>query len=289
MNQGTKKIGDWLMRLVKGVFIGSGFILPGVSGGALAAVFGIYERLIDFLSNIGKDFKKNILFFIPVGIGGLLGIVLFSFLLDALLSNYTVYVLWFFIGCIAGTLPTLFRQANKEGHKPKHLWAMGIAAVVAFIVFKLLVPSSTNYSATMPANPIWRTGAWLLIGALIGLGTVVPGFSPSNILYFLGFYGPLLAGFKSFDIAMMIPLFLGVFLCVISLSKVMKALFTKAYTLMYFIIVGIVLASTFMIIPFDYNYLSLGTFFCLGCALLGVGLAYLMVKLEDKYKPEEDF
>ena len=59
---------DWFLRFIKGMFIGSGFILPGVSGGALAAVFGIYERIISFLAHITKNFKENVLFFIPVGL-----------------------------------------------------------------------------------------------------------------------------------------------------------------------------------------------------------------------------
>lgn len=53
---------DWFLRFIKGMFIGSGFILPGVSGGALAAVFGIYERIISFLAHITKNFKENVLF-----------------------------------------------------------------------------------------------------------------------------------------------------------------------------------------------------------------------------------
>ncbi len=59
-----------------GILIGSGFIVPGVSGGALAAIFGIYERIIGFLANLTKNFKENILYFIPAGLGGA-GIVLF--------------------------------------------------------------------------------------------------------------------------------------------------------------------------------------------------------------------
>ena len=65
----AKKTIDWLFRFVKGMLIGSGAILPGVSGGALAAVFGIYEKMIAFLSDLRKDFVKNVIFFIPVGLG----------------------------------------------------------------------------------------------------------------------------------------------------------------------------------------------------------------------------
>ena len=88
------------------MFIGSGFILPGVSGGALAAIFGLYERMIAFLANVTKDFKKNVLFFLPVGIGALAGIVVLSFGVSYLLGNFETIILWFFIGCIVGTILT---------------------------------------------------------------------------------------------------------------------------------------------------------------------------------------
>jgi putative membrane protein len=112
---------DWFLRFVKGMFIGSGFILPGVSGGALAAVFGIYERLISFLANLKKDFKKNLLFFIPVGLGMAAGVFVLAFPIDYLLKSAQVYVMWFFIGCILGTLPALFKQASKKGWKYWHV------------------------------------------------------------------------------------------------------------------------------------------------------------------------
>src|SRR5690349_12353202 len=102
---------DWIFRFIKGMFIGTGAILPGVSGGALAAVFGIYERMISFLANITKDFKKNVLYFLPVGIGGVVGIFLLSIALSFFFERSEVQLLWFFIGCIIGIFPSLFKQA----------------------------------------------------------------------------------------------------------------------------------------------------------------------------------
>ena len=76
---------SWLTRLIKGIIIALGFILPGVSGGVLASILGLYERIISFLAHLSKDFVKNVLFFIPIGIGGILGIALFSAPLEYLL------------------------------------------------------------------------------------------------------------------------------------------------------------------------------------------------------------
>ena len=78
---------DWLLRFVKGIFIGSGFILPGVSGGALAAVFGVYERIITFLAHMTQDFKKNVRYLIPLGLGGIAGVFIFSFVVSFALGK----------------------------------------------------------------------------------------------------------------------------------------------------------------------------------------------------------
>lgn len=110
---------DWFLRFIKGMFIGSGFILPGVSGGALAAVFGIYERIISFLAHITKNFKENVLFFIPVGLGGLAGVFVLSFAVSFLLGEFETIMLWFFVGCIIGTVPALWKEAGKKVEIPK--------------------------------------------------------------------------------------------------------------------------------------------------------------------------
>ena len=105
---------DWLVRFLKGALIGTGFILPGVSGGALAAVFGLYERIIGFIAHITREFVKNVLFFIPVGLGALVGMFVLAHPLSFFLVQYEAQVLWGFIGCILGTVPALWKQAGKR-------------------------------------------------------------------------------------------------------------------------------------------------------------------------------
>jgi putative membrane protein len=97
---------DWFIRLVKGVLIGIGFIVPGLSGGVLAVILGIYEPLIRFLGNLKEKFIRNLLFFIPVGIGGIIGVVAFSAVVDYAFTNFAAPFIWLFIGFIAGTFPS---------------------------------------------------------------------------------------------------------------------------------------------------------------------------------------
>ncbi len=266
-----------LLRFVKGAFIGSGFILPGVSGGALAAVFGIYEHIIGFFANLTKDFKRRFMYLLPVGLGAVAGIILLSFAVSFFLEAYTTYVLWFFIGCIVGTLPTLWKQAGQVARKPRHLLmtAASFALMTLFLVY-----GQTWFSGSLPQNFL----TWMMAGALIGLGTVVPGMSPSNFLLYLGMYKPMTDGIKSLDLMVILPLLLGCLLCIILFSKLMEYIFNHAHAGMFHLIFGIVLASTVMIVPVDYNYLGWGTLFCILCCAAGIALGYWMSHLEEKYK-----
>jgi len=268
---------DWLLRFVKGAFIGSGFILPGVSGGTLAAVFGIYERIISFLAHITKDFKKNALYFIPVGLGGITGVFLLSFAVSFLLDSYEIQILWFFVGCIVGTIPSLWEEAGKTGRKSIHIVVM----VVAFIAgLAFLLYGEKMFSGGVPQN----STTWVIAGALIGLGTVVPGLSPSNFLVYMGMYKSMTDAIKTLDFSVIIFIAIGGAVCVLSLSKVMDYIFRKAHAGLFHFILGVVFASTIMIIPRGYNYLSVGTIGCAALFVAGIALGYWMSTLEKKYK-----
>ena len=268
---------DWLLKFVKGVFIGSGFILPGVSGGALAAIFGIYEKIIAFLANITKDFKKNVLYFLPLGIGALSGIFLLAFPIDFLLLHYEVQVLWFFIGCILGTLPALWRQSGLKGRKPSSYIIMTVTIVLGFTFFKF---GDQLFGNNLPQNFF----TWLLAGSLIGLGMIVPGLSPSNFLLYMGLFRPMTEGIRELDFSIIIPVSAGIAVTVSGLSKIMKIIFKRAYTGLFHFIMGIVIASTVIIIPTDYNYLRFAALICPITCGLGIALGWWMSNLEKKYE-----
>lgn len=106
---------DWFLRLVKGMFVGIGGILPGLSGGVLAVIFGIYDKMIRFLKNLTDRFWQNVRYFIPVGIGFVLGILLFSFFVAKAFGAYEAFFTCLFIGFVAGTFPSLYKQAGEHG------------------------------------------------------------------------------------------------------------------------------------------------------------------------------
>jgi len=275
------KVVDWIVRLLKGILVGVGFITPGLSGGVLAVVFGLYEPLMRFLGNLRHKFVKNVLFFIPVGIGGVLGVVAFSAAVDWAFENYRVLAIWLFIGFIAGTFPSLLKTAGKQGRKSWHWFLLVISAIGMFFLMRWMESFST-----MQLAPSFIS--WLLSGAMIGLGVVVPGMSPSNFLIYLGLYQPMAAGIKSLDLGVVIPLLIGGIVCVLLLARLISWLFNKFYSTLYHLILGIVVGSTAAIIPPEgLKGWSIGLAVLLFAA--GGAISFALAKLEEKYSREDLF
>lgn len=266
---------QWCIRFVKGAFIGTGFILPGVSGGALAAIFGLYEPLIHFLAHLTRKFWQNVRFFLPVGLGMLAGIVLLSYPLDYFLNHYLAPTMWFFIGAILGTFPALWRQAGNKGRKGRHIAIMLVSAAAGAILLRL---GEQLLNGQVPLN----FGTWILAGAIIALGVLIPGLSPSNFLLYMGMYTPMVEAFKNLDFAVLAPLAIGAVACFFALAKLIDLLFEKVYTGLFHIILGVVIASTLVIIPLDYNYLSWGALACLLSCAAGAALGYWMSLLDKR-------
>lgn len=278
---------SWISRLIKGIIIALGFILPGVSGGVLASILGLYQRIISFLAHLSKDFVKNLLFFLPVGIGGVLGIALFSAPLEYLLEHFQVPVLWAFSGTIVGTLPTLWAEASEQKQRDGLDW--GILAST-FVISGLLLYFLTDLVGTIPANFL----SFVLAGSLIALGILVPGLSPSNLLLIMGLYSPMLKGFKSLDLmGVFLPIAIGGALTMILFSKAMDFALTNYHSRVYHFILGLVLSSTLLIVlpnprsAESISYANIGWGTVLVSLLLfvaGIALGAWMTKLEEKYK-----
>lgn len=272
---------SWIVRFFKGILAGIGAITPGLSGGVLLVVFGIYEPFLRWLADIRKNFLKNLLFFIPVGIGGVLGVVAFSAVVDYAFDHFAAQFTWLFIGFIAGTFPSLLRTAGKEGRKAWH-WVL-LLLVSAGVFFGMTAMKSLKTISITPN--LW---VWLFSGALTGLGLVVPGLSPSNFLIYLGLYQPMSAGIKNLDLGVIIPLIIGVILVILLFAKLVNWLFKKHYALMYHLIIGIVVGSTLAIIPTEVKGLGMIAI-CAGLFIVGAAGSYALALVDEKHPHESLF
>lgn len=280
---------DWLLRIAKGAVIALGFILPGVSGGVLAAIIGLYEPMLRFVAHIRHDFVKNALFFLPVGVGGVLGLVLLSGPLDYALQHWSVIVLWGFVGAILGSVPALLRESVSQTRRDRidWVWLAGTFTVGLVVLYAL-----PTFAGTVPANFL----GFVLAGALIALGVLVPGFSPSNLLIILGLLQPMLAGFSEFDIlGVFLPIALGGVAALLLFAKFMERMIDHHHSRTFHFVIGLVLASTVLIVvptrsaeTIDYTGATASTAI-LAAVLFAAGLALglWMARLEERYKTTE--
>lgn len=284
----------WIKRMVYGALVGVGAILPGVSGGAFCAAFGIYRPLMDFIAHPGKNFKKNILFFLPFLIGCGLGFVLLSGLVGWLLSldGVAPIVIAFFVGCIAGTMPSLFDEANSRQWKIFHY--ILLSASVGLAAWGLIAMNRVGDMQQLIADPksLSYVITWVVCGAIFVLGFIMPGMSPSSIIMCAGLYEPMTIGIGRLDMSILLPFLLGCALCLVLLTKLVSMLFNKAGRSMFAIIIGVVIASTALVahssiiapIAADFSVLS-----CVGAvvaAVAGLVAVLLLAKLDPRQGEE---
>lgn len=233
---------DWVLRFIKGFIIGLAGILPGISGGVLLVVFGFYAAFINFLAHPRRKFGKNIAYFLPVILGGLLGIFVFSIVVTDLFERFEVLAIALFLGFVAGTIPSLFKSAREKSTEHKnHTGALIITAIVFLVVM-------TSASKFLDLNLEGNFLVWIFAGFLVGFGVVVPGVSTSNFLLYFNLYDKMAKGIADLDAGVIIPLVIGLLLCIFGFSKVMSKLFENHYGLMSHIVIGLVTGSTIAII-----------------------------------------
>ncbi len=238
----NNKLFMYLIWILEGALVGFGVILPGVSGGVLCVAFGMYRPILETVSDFRTGLKKYgaMLVFFVGGAG--LGFVLLSGLAAWLLEWNASTVTCAFVGLILGTFPELWADAGEQGRDKKSIVVMCICFVVMLCAFSAM---KTNASFSIPLN----FGGYLLSGLIWGMSFVVPGLSSSTLLLLIGTYQALLAGISAFDFGVIIPLGLGLVICVLLFSRAMQKLFDKYYSIMSHSIIGIVAASMPMIIP----------------------------------------
>lgn len=266
----------YIVKILQGALIGLGAVLPGISGGVLCVVFGIYKTIMEFLADPFRKFKTHVPKLIPIGIGGVIGFIGVAKLLEILLDRYPAPSVCLFIGLITGMLPSLFREAGEQGRDKKSYISMVIAMVV---IFALLI-SLQLLSVQITPNFVW----YIFCGCCLALSVIAPGMSFSTLLMPLGLYEPFVAGIGNLDFSILIPGGIGALATVILFAKAVDNLFEKHYSVAFHAIIGIVIAATIMIIPFGSFVASVGS--CIVniiCLAVGIVAALLLDKFNQKY------
>ena len=268
-----------IKNFICGAAIGGGAILPGISGGVLCVVFGVYRSIMELFSHPIRAIKKNWRMFIFVGIGWAFGFWIFAKVIEFLFAKSEMMATWLFIGLIIGTIPALFKEAGKHGRSRGSF----ISMFVAFVALTSLL-TYVQYGEFVQVTP--NFGWYVFSGVLWGFSIVVPGMTSSSILMSIGLYQDLNSGIAAFDMSVIIPWVLGMFGTALLLARLVTYFFERFYSLSYHAVVGIVLASTIVIIPLEYNNLLqlLAGILCGGAGFI---IASLSDKMDLKVKSEE--
>lgn len=261
-----------LRWMLCGTLIGAGAILPGVSGGVLAVIFDIYRPFMEVLTAPLRAVPKYWRGFIPLAIGWCIGFLGFAKGLAAAFSSAEAVTICLFVGLIIGTLPSLFREAGKVGH-PKSGWVSMIFGAVAMFTMLYYV----SHIADIELTPNFWT--YNFCGVLFGVGIIVPGMTTSSILMALGLYQPLLEGLARLDLLVLSACLPGMFITMALLAQGVRWMFRRHYAVVFHGILGIVLASTAVIIPHEYAGPAEAVL-CITAVVSGALLALLLARLE---------
>ena len=224
-----------MLNFLKGIIVGIGGVAPGLSGSILLVIFGLYQKTITAIGTLLKDFKKNILFLIPLFLGFGVGVIIFSKIVDFFLTNYEMYTRFVFLGLVLGTIPLFYKEVKKEGFSKKYYIVIGISAILGFSLFyfnKNLFPTITNPNLFQS----------ILLGIAVAGSSIIPGVDSAVILSSLGLYETYVSSIANFNLQVLIPAGFGLIIGALIISFIINKLIKKYYTATFSIIFGLFLS-----------------------------------------------
>lgn len=215
---------------MKGIVVGFGGILPGLSGSILLVIFGLYQDTVNALGTLMKNLKKNIIFLLPICLGMVTGVLLFSKAVDFLLNNYEMQTRFAFFGLVLGTIPLFYKEVKKEGFNKKYY----ILILLSLLFGLFLIMNSGVGKQISELNFLTSS----LLGLVVAASSIVPGVDTTVILSSLGLYEAYVSALANINFLVLMPLGLGVLVGVLVVSKIMNLLIKKYYTITFSIIFG---------------------------------------------------
>lgn len=225
--------------VLKGGIIGATMIVPGVSGGTMAIILGIYDRLISAVSSFHKNVKENVLFLTLFAIGAGCGFYLFATPVSWLLDNFEFPTICFFILIVLCGIPTIGKKSGIQKIDFEALTYLIFGALLVTAISR--TPSNVFQSVADVGSGFWLR--LFLSGTAAAVALILPGISFTHFLLILGLYESLLDAVKNIQLTFLLPLGLGVIVGVLSLSKLLEHLMEKYPKQTYLMILGFIVGS----------------------------------------------
>lgn len=309
---------NMFLLFLKGIAIGMVNIIPGVSGGTLAVVLGIYN---EFVNAITLNFKKiwaNKKFVFPLLGGMLLGILIFSKLIGILYANFPIQTDYFFTGLVLGSLPMIFSLTIKNYHIQKDenqkiqnddknaseklsvgtiisiviSILIGFAVIIFFTILQKKI-DATQMTSAMPEITFPLELRIFIAGILGAIAMIIPGISGSLIMLMMGVYPIVVTCIPSLfepskflhALFLLLPNGVGVIIGLLCGAKLISFLFKKFPNATYGCIFGLIFGSIFAVFPGFKGFSGiLSIIVSIICIIAGFSMAFFCSRIDDKNK-----
>jgi len=250
-----------IKNILFGIIIGMVNIIPGVSGGTIIVILGIFDKLMNSIASLFKrnafNRKESIFFLLQLMIGCLIGLISFANLIDFFINHFPTQTIYFFIGLILFSIPNIIKREIKKLKISPIFLCLG-----AIIVLGLVLSNNNNHDLinTFPPLTIFHLLKVLGLGIIIAIAMILPGISGAMVLLILGEYylfKSYIAKVLSFQMEIIIPLIfigLGIIIGIIISAKVITWLLNNHRKEVMSTIIGLILMSALILIPFKITY-----------------------------------
>lgn len=262
---------DIVKNFLIGIVFGVANVIPGVSGGTMAVVFGIYDRLISSVINFFKDIKSNTIFLATVVIGAGTGILLFANIIKWCLENYNEQTNFFFIGLIVGTIPMIYKRCTVTKLNGINVFCAIIALAITFTMGWIGKPEAGT--ATIIDTLSITNGIKVFFGGFVAAAAMIlPGISGSFILLVMGLYDSIITAVTQFNIPILFVTAIGILVGFLTMTKIIDIFFKNYPQTAYAIILGLIIGSVYAIFPgITFSIMSI---LSLVAFAVGFGIAY---------------
>ena len=278
---------DFIKLFFKGVFMGIADAMPGVSGGTIALLVGIYEELIKSISELNislfselkkngfnsfwKKLNGNFLLVLSLGIG--ISLISFVKISANLLENFPLYIWSFFLGLIFATIHVIYKMIN-------HWSVVSLFFLVMSILFSLFLSSFSTYETTEISLLFV-----LFSGIIASSAMILPGISGSLILVILGVYAYLIKSIDNLEFIVIFTFILGAIIGLLGFSRILKYLFKNHRNVTYTIMLGLVIGSIEKVWPWNKSFSvelsNLNLSLSVSLVILGFIIVFLLEKTKN--------
>ncbi len=279
------KTKDSLLLALKGMAIGIGNAIPGVSGGTIAVVTKIFDRLIEAITPDIKKLIKNLPFLLPVGIGMAAGIFLTALVLEKLFENFYVPTQLFFMGLIIGSVPTVYKECRKDGRRIRPINLIPFFIGAGAMIFLLFAREGTSMFSGGDTLTVRDIILYFVMGIIGAAAMIIPGVSGSMVMKIFGAYDSVISAVAGLDIPVLICFGAGAVVGLFTAVKLIDIVLKKFRQGTYCFILGLIAGSLAHIYPAEFRFNAQGI---VGIVLLLVGIAVpYLTELPSKLKKQE--